>query len=484
MLLSNMMTGMDATIINTALPAITSELEGLEYMGWIVATYLLGLAVSTPLWSKFGEHQGNKKAYIYATIIFAIGAIFQGMASNIQWFIIARVIMGIGGGGMNTIPFIAFADMYEDLTKRSQIIGLSAALFSIASIIGPLVGGWIIDTLTWRLVFYLNVPVALLSITVLTIFYEDTKRNASGKSVDYKGAILLVVSLILILTGIQRIGKSSTALVILLLILGIITILCLIDVDKKAEDPIIPSRLFSNKDLMIDYGLFIIIWGSFVAITTYLPVWAQGVLGVSALIGGMTQIPGAITNIIGSGSVSFFQSKSNKYLIVSVGIVSILLSFICIIMSGQNTPFWLLLAAGGFEGFGSGVIYNVLLVNVQADAEKRDIPTATSLAYLLRVISQTLMSSIYGIILNHALMNGIKKSHNTITMNMLTKLNSARSAKELPQTLLPSMRKILYTGYQNIMLTGLTLIIISMVVIICMLVHYHRHNYGEKVKLE
>lgn len=98
MLLSNMMTGMDSTIINTALPAITGELHGLEYMGWIVATYLLGLAVSTPLWSKFGEHKGNKNAYIYSTIIFAIGAVFQGMAPNIQWFIIARVIMGVGGG--------------------------------------------------------------------------------------------------------------------------------------------------------------------------------------------------------------------------------------------------------------------------------------------------------------------------------------------------------------------------------------------------
>lgn len=384
---------------------------------------------------------------------------------------------------MNTIPFIVFADAYTDLRKRSQIIGLSAVLFSMASIIGPLIGGWIIDALTWRWVFYLNVPVALFSIVTLSIFYKDTTRNAAGKAVDYLGATLLVVSLILILTGIQRIGKSSTLTVSVLLILGLIFMVWMMKVDSKVEDPIVPSRLFKNKDLVIDFSLFIIIWGSFVAVTTYLPVWAQGILGVSALIGGMTQIPGAFTNMIGSSSVAFLQDKFHKYSIVAVGTTAIFLSFLCIVMLGQKTPFWLLMAAGAFEGFGSGVVYNVLLVNVQADAEKKDIPTATSLAYLVRVLSQTLMSSVYGVILNRALMSGVKNSHAPITMEMMNKLSSAKSAATLPQELVPSMRKILYTGYRNIMLTGLILIIFSLIIIISLLVHYHRQNTSKNVTL-
>ncbi|WP_125764072.1 MFS transporter [Companilactobacillus hulinensis] len=480
LLLSNIMTGMDATIVNTALPAITGDLHGLQYMGWIVATFLLGMAVSTPLWSKFGEHRGNKRAYIYSTFLFAIGAIFQGIAPNIQWFIIARTVMGIGGGGMNTIPFIVFADIYRDLRKRSQMIGLATALFSTASIIGPLVGGWIVDALTWRWVFYLNVPVALISVTILSIFYKDTKRNAKGKSVDYLGATLLVIGLVSILTGIQMIGSWSVLIIAILLIIGMALIAWMVKVDSKAEDPIVPSRLLTNKDLVIDFILFVIIWGSFIAFITYIPMWAQGILGLSALMGGMTQIPGAATNIIGSESVSFLQTKWSKYLIVTVGATSIFLAFVTILIFGQKTPFWLLLTAGGFEGFGVGLIFNILQVNVQTDAERRDIPTATSLAYLLRILSQTLMSSVYGVILNHALIRGVHESNGRITMAMLNHLSDASKAKQLPQNLIPEMRRILYSGYRNIMFLGLVMIVISLVIVINMMIRYHKQSISNE----
>lgn len=178
LLLSNIMAGMDGTIVNTALPAITSDLHGLQYMGWIIATFLLGMAVATPLWSKFGEHKGNKQAYITATSMFLVGAIFQGLAPNILWFIIARTVMGIGAGGMNTIPFIVFAELYDNLKKRAQVLGIASACFGTASIIGPLLGGWIVDALSWHWVFYVNVPIALIAITIISLFYKNVKKQA------------------------------------------------------------------------------------------------------------------------------------------------------------------------------------------------------------------------------------------------------------------------------------------------------------------
>ena len=164
LLLSNAMAGLDGTIVNTALPAIISDLHGIQYMGWIVAVFLLGMAVATPLWSKLGERVGNRRAYEIATLLFAIGSIFQALSSNIIFFLIARTVMGIGAGGMNTIPFIIYADLYTDLVKRAKVIGYATASFSAASIIGPLIGGWIVDTFSWHWVFYINVPIALISI--------------------------------------------------------------------------------------------------------------------------------------------------------------------------------------------------------------------------------------------------------------------------------------------------------------------------------
>jgi MFS family permease len=135
LLLSNTMAGLDGTIINTALPAIISDLHGIQFMGWIVSVFLLGMAVVTPLWSKLGERTGNKKAYQLATVLFALGSVLQASSTNIFFFLFARTIMGIGAGGMNTIPFIIYAELYTDVQKRAKVIGYATASFSAASIL-------------------------------------------------------------------------------------------------------------------------------------------------------------------------------------------------------------------------------------------------------------------------------------------------------------------------------------------------------------
>lgn len=247
-----------------------------------------------------GEQQGSKRAYITATVLFVIGAVFQGLAPNITWFITARTVMGIGAGGMNTIPFIVYAEIYQNLRKRAEVLGISSACFGTASIIGPLLGGWIVDTLSWHWVFYVNVPIALLAITLVAIFYQSPKRQAAGKPVDYLGACLLVVSLVIILVAVQLIRSASGWLVALLFAGGLLLLAWMARVDSQAVDPIVPSRLFKNRELVIDFLLFVIIWGSFIAFVTYIPMWAQGLLGLSALLGGMTQIPGAPTSSVPS----------------------------------------------------------------------------------------------------------------------------------------------------------------------------------------
>lgn len=465
LLLSNIMAGMDGTIVNTALPAITSDLHALQYMGWIVATFLLGMAVATPLWSKFGEHKGNKVAYISATTMFMIGAIFQGLAPNILWFIIARTVMGIGAGGMNTIPFIVFAEIYQNLRKRAEVLGISSACFGTASIIGPLLGGWLVDTWSWHWVFYVNVPIAIVAITIIAIFYQNSGQQAAGKPVDYLGATLLVTSLTMILVAVQLIGTVSWLVVVALLMIGVGLLYWMTKVDSRAEDPIVPSRLFKNRELVIDFSLFVIIWGSFIAFITYIPMWAQGLLGLSALLGGMTQIPGAVTNFIGSELVPFLQERWGKYWIVTCGAASIFIAFIGILLAGENAPFWLLLTMGAFEGLGVGLVFNILQISVQTDAELRDVPIATSMGYLLRILSQTLMAAAYGVILNNQLFKGVQHSHG-ITMNMLNKLSNAETAGALPKALVPTMRGILYNGYRDIIIAAIVLIVISLLIVI------------------
>jgi EmrB/QacA subfamily drug resistance transporter len=463
LLLSNTMAGLEATIINTALPAIVSDLHALQYMGWIVAVFLLGMATSTPLWSKLGERIGNRRAYQAATLLFALGSIFQATSSNIIFFLIARTIMGIGAGGMNTLPFIIYADLYEDLRKRAKVIGYATASFSAASIIGPLLGGWIIDTLNWHWVFNINVPIALISIVIIQFFFHEPVKETIHNKIDYLGAALMITGLVSLLVGIQLIETSPAIVICILMFCGLFLLILFFIVENKAEDPIVPNRLFKNPALIIDFILFALLWGSFIAFNIYVPMWAQGLLGLSALLGGMTQIPGAFTNFAGSFTSPVLSRRLGKYRVLALGNTAFLIAFFSLILAGIDAPLWLLLATGAFEGFGLGLSFNILQISVQEDAERRDIPIATSFAYLLRILSQTFMSSIYGVILSHSLLKGISKSNGTITMDMLNKLNDSKSAGELPVDLVPLMKKIMFSGLHNIMVTAFVLLTIAFV---------------------
>lgn len=463
LLLSNAMAGLDGTIVNTALPAIISDLHGIQYMGWIVAVFLLGMAVVTPLWSKLGERIGNRKTYQIATLLFAIGSIFQALSSDIIFFLIARTIMGIGAGGMNTIPFIIYADLYTNLRKRAKVIGYATASFSAAAIIGPLIGGWIVDTFSWHWVFYINVPIALISIVSVQFFFKESKRISKGEKIDYLGAGIMVISLVTLLTGIQMIETASISFVSIILIVGLILLIILFKVEEKAADPIIPNRLFKNGPLVVDFMLFALLWGAFVAFNIYIPMWAQGLLGVSALIGGVTQIPGSITNFGGSVIGPAIQPALGKYRTVALGTLAFIISFGIMVLAGISIPMWVLLISGAFEGFGLGLSFNILQISVQQDAEKRDIPIATSFAYLLRILSQTFMSSIYGVILNNALNKGVAETHGEVTIEMLNKLSDSQTSGDLPKNLLPLMKQIMYGGLHNIMLVALVLLIVALV---------------------
>lgn len=461
LLLSNAMSGLDSTIINTALPAIISDLHGLELMGWIVAVFLLGTAVTTPLWSKLGEHIGNKAAFQIATLLFVIGSFLQGMSPNIIFLIAARTLMGMGSGGMVSIPYIIYASLFVDPRKRMKVLGFATASYSAASIIGPLAGGWIVDTFSWHWVFYLNVPIGLLAIIIVQIFFKSSQIPDHSQPVDYLGAGLMTVGLITLLTGIEEIGVLSNQIVFIMIAVGAGVIALIFVAEEHVADPIIPSRLFKNKTLLIDFVIFALVWGAFISFNIYVPMWAQGLLATSAIIGGVTQVPGSFTNFGGSEAVPGMRKKFNPNQVIGIGILMIAIAFVILVAAGVKAPYWILLVAGVFEGFGNGVCFNELQVKVQQDAAKEDVAVATSFSFLIRMLSQMMMSSIYGVILNNALYRGIRQAHGQITMKMMNKLSDANSLNQLPSAFLPLMRRILHSGIHDIMLVGLVMLLFT-----------------------
>lgn len=461
MVLGNIMSGLDSTIINTAIPAIIADLHGIEFMGWIVALNLLGMSVSTPIWSKVGEKIGNKAAFELSLLLFIVGSLFQGLAENMIFFLVARTIMGIGAGGMGSIPYIISGYIFKNLKQRTKILGVLGASFSVAAIAGPLVGGYLVDALSWHWVFFINIPIGLIAVLLSVLYYREVIEHRKSRF-DLTGSFLVVLGLVSILLGIQLVGMVSNWLIATLIVIGIIILVIFLRYEKRVENPVVPIEMFKNKALVGDLVLFALAWGAFLAVNTYLPMWAQGLLGTTALIGGTTLVPNSIADAIGTQVVNKFQEHFSNYVLIGGSIILMLISSLGMFLSPINANFWLITVLATFSGFGVGFVFVLLQVKVQVDAKEENMAEATSLSYLIRILAQTVMAAIYGVIMNMAISRGIQDKP-AITMNMMNKLSDAASAKSLPQNLLPAMRQIFYSGLREIMLCSAILLVLSLV---------------------
>lgn len=459
LMLGNVMAGLDGTITNTAIPAIVSALHGIQFMGWIVAIYLLGMSVSIPIWTKIGEKITNKLAFEIALGLFVLGSTLEGIAPSIYFFLVARMIMGIGGGGMGSLPYIIAGYVFPNIKKRTQILGYLTASFNGAAILGPLVGGWLIDTLSWHWVFYINIPIGLLAILLSLIYYREGEIKETPKF-DVLGSCLIIAGLTSLLLGIQLLGLTKIWIVTSLIVAGLLLLILFFVHEEGHPNPVVPISMFKNRALVGDFLLFIFSWGAFLAINTYLPMWAQGLLGTTALIGGMTLIPNSLVDVVGTLVVNPLKARFNNRTLLSMGLICILISSLGLALVPQNANIWWLSILGMFSGFGVGFIFVLLQIKVQVDASEKNMAPATSLSYLIRILAQTVMAAVYGVIMNMQLAKGVIENSG-ITMNMLNKLSDANSAKNLPQNLLPTMRNIFHLGLQEIMWCSTGLLIIA-----------------------
>lgn len=460
LLLASLMSGLDATIINTALPAIISDLHGIQFMGWIVAVFLFGTAVFSPLWGKLGDRIGNKKAFELSILIFMVSSMIEGMASNIWIFIIARAVMGIGAGGMGSIPYIILGQLYQNIHQRSQGLAYISAAWSGATIIGPLVGGWIVDSWGWHWVFYINLPLGIITILILHFFFKEQVQIVTTPF-DYRGSFLLITGLTCMLMGVQLLGMVSWLIVLTFLILSGVLLSWFWNNEKKVNDPVIPTHLFKSSRLVKDLVIFALAWGGTISFSIYAPMWAQGLLAMTALVGGMTQIPGSVFDFVGSQMTHTLRQKIGDRNTITFALIVSLLAPLGLMISKVNTPVGWICFFSIFYGFGVGVIFNILQIKVQQDVHRRDMGIATSVSYLIRILAQTFMSSVYGVIMNFALERGVRIAKGHITVKMMNKLSNSATVHELPAHLLPQMRLILHSGLQDIMFVSCVLLLIA-----------------------
>lgn len=460
LLIANFMGGLDATIVNTALPAITSDLNGIRLIGWISSIFLLGTAVTTVLWGRVGEVIGNKITFQISVILFIVSSLVGGLSTNMMMLIVARALMGIGAGGMISIPFIIYADLYANPAERARALGWVTAFYTLSTVVGPLIGGWLVDTLSWHWVFFINLPIGLISLFLLQFSYHESKREETQTHFDYWGSGLLISTLIILLFASDAIA-SSLVRTFGLLVMGLVLMVIFYQVEKRQKSALIPVELLKNWRIQSQNVIMFLINGFFIGYSVYAPMWSQGLLGTSATLGGLTQIAGSILLLIGTRYTAHLMSKLSYKKIVMFGSFSVLLSALAMVMATQFAPYWWLLISGGFNGLGMGLSFTPMQVSLQ-DGVRRDlISVSTTFGLLFRTLGQTFMSAIFGAILS---LSTARQVGGRITTRMINKLTDADTARSLPQDLLPQLRTILYNGMHLIMLIGFILVVIAIVI--------------------
>ncbi len=400
LMLGMLLAALDQTIVSTALPTIVGDLGGLNHLSWVVTSYILASTISTPLYGKLGDLYGRKKLFQAAIVIFLVGSALCGLAQNMIELIGFRGIQGLGAGGLIVGAQAIIGDVVPP-RERGRYMGLIGGVFALASIAGPLLGGFIVDNLSWRWVFYVNIPIGAIALVVVAaVLHAPTVRVTHR--IDYEGVVLLtgaVGPLTLALTwgGTQYAWGSGTVLG--LFAAGLAFLVLFAWQERRAVEPIIPPRLFANSVFNVSSAVGFIVGLAMFGAIIYLPLYMQVVDGVSPTSSGLRLLPlmaGVLTASIASGRAI---SRVGRYKIFPVvGTVAMTGGLLGLSTLGPHTPYWELSLWMLILGIGLGLVMQVLVLAVQNAVEPRDLGVATSAATFFRSMGGSFGVAIFGAI--------------------------------------------------------------------------------------
>lgn len=402
LMITMLLAALDQSIVATALPRIASDLHGLTKLSWVATSYLITSAIVTPIYGKLGDLYGRKKIFQAAIVIFLVGSALCGLAQTMNQLVLFRALQGIGAGGLMSLVLAIIGDVIPP-RQRGRYQGYFGAVFGISSVAGPVLGGLFTEHLSWRWIFYINLPLGILALTLVAARLHLHKPVYKENHIDYGGAALLSVEVLstILVSVWAGIDYAWTSWQILSLVAGAVIFSGLfIWRETRSPEPIIPLRLFKNDIMSVSTLLSFITGIAMFATILYIPMYQQIVRGYSPTKSGLLMLPMVVGMFIASMGSGQLITKWGRYRIFPIiGTLVLTIGLWLFSHLGIATSTWLLSLWMLVIGLGLGQLFQVPTLAVQNSTARKDLGTATSTVAFFRSIGSALGGAIFGTIL-------------------------------------------------------------------------------------
>jgi len=443
-----LLAALDQTVVIPAVPAIANDLNGFGHLSWIVTAYLIVSTVTTPLYGKLSDSFGRRRLLMVAISLFIVASVACALAQSLPQLILFRALQGVGGGGLMSLAQAAIADVVAP-RQRGRYQGYLATVWAVSSIAGPLVGGWVSDHLSWRWLFWINLPLGLLAMTMCYRGLAHLKPRGGKPTVDWLGALLLAVAIVAFLLAMSWGGEAFDWIspqMAGLLALTLVAVALLAWQERRAADPMLPPRLFRNRAYVMGVGASALAALNIFLCIFALPLQFQLVRDADASMSGLLVVPFLLSTVAGNFMVAWLAPRLGRMrIILTGGFIAAAIGLIALATMTSTVPTAFVLIAMTIGGIGLGIGMVGTLISVQNALERRDMGAGTGALLVLRSLGSSIGGALAGTLLAMEFRDALARAGVTQALD----LGALRHGSDALAHLSPTVRQLLAGGVES-----------------------------------